>query len=424
MKKSPIIATVVLFTGLAAAGAGLAAFKYLSVRQAMADEDHGEPASAVKAVAAEMITWQPTADLVGTVIAARSIDVSNELPGSVRSIGFGSGAVVESGDVLISLDDSTMQADLSAAQAGVRVEEAGLEVARSREALAALELERLRSAADASAASRVELDRAESEFKQASAERERSAAQVELAAARVRQIQAQLEKMVIRAPFRGRAGLRNIHEGQFLAEGASIVSLEEVGDRIFLDFAIPQEYLAQVTSGTSVLAKGELLGPEPVRIEVVAVDASVNNATRNIRVRAVVENRDDRLRPGMFVQIEVPVGGPQHVLVVPSTAVRRTPYSDQVYVLVEGEQPGTRRAMQRMVRLGPAVGEQAVVREGLKPGELVAADGAFKLRDGALVAVAPESSPAPPAPGREAAMPSSGGPAGPAQEPLRKASDD
>jgi len=420
MNKATIIATVALFSGLAAVGAGLAAFKYSSIRTAMAAGDHGEPASAVKAVAAETISWQPTADLVGTVVATRSIDVSNELAGAVRSIGFGSGAIVEAGDLLISLDDSAMQADLAAAQAGVRVEQAGLEVARSREDLAALELKRLRSAADASAASRVELDRAESELRRATADRERAAAQIELAIARTQQIQAQLDKMTIRAPFRGRTGLRNIHEGQFLAEGASIVSLEEVGDRIYLDFAIPQEYLPQVTLGTSVQARGELLGPEPVQIEVVAVDASVNNGTRNVRVRAVVDNREDRLRPGMFVQIEVPVGGPQDVLVVPSTAVRRTPYSDQVFVLVEGEQPGTMRAQQRMVRLGPAVGEDAVVREGLRPGELVAADGAFKLRDGALVALSPAPAPSAEVPaGVEVGVPQ---PAGDAEENTRRAS--
>lgn len=386
MKKSAIIATVMLFGVLGAAAAGLAAYKVTSIRKAMAAGQHGEPPTAVEPAVARVRSWQQTADLVGTVVATRSIDVSNELAGTVKSIGFESGSIVEPGALLLTLDDTTERADLAAAEAGVRVAEAAREVTKARAALAQLELTRLRSAADASAASRVELDRAESEARRAEADSERAQAEVDLAEARVQQIRSRLEKMVLRAPFRGRAGLRNIHEGQFLAEGSSIVSLAEVGDRIHLDFAIPQEYIAQVARGTSVMAKGEAFGEEPVRIEVVAVDAAVNNSTRNVRVRAIVDNRDDRLRPGMFVQIQVPVGPPVEVLVVPATAVRRTPYADQVFVLENAEIPHMKRARQRFVRLGPAIGDEIVVREGLVEGERVASSGAFKLRDGGLVA--------------------------------------
>jgi membrane fusion protein (multidrug efflux system) len=146
----------------------------------------------------------------------------------------------------------------------------------------------------------------------------------------VAQVEARLAKLTIAAPFRARAGMRLVHEGQYLAEGASVVSLQELTDTIYLDFAIPQEYAPRVKPGVAVMATGELLGADPVRIEVVAVDATVNNDTRNLRVRAVVDNRQGALVPGMFLQISVPVEEPKRFVMAPGTGIRRSSYADSV----------------------------------------------------------------------------------------------
>lgn len=386
MKFSSIAVSVCLFAGLAVVGGGLAFVKYRAIRHEMANAQQFEPPQSVELATAREISWQRTSDLVGTVIAQRSVMVSNELAGTVKSVGFESGSIVEPGAVLLTLDDSTDRADLAAAQASVRVAQRNVESADARLTLAESEARRMQSAADRIAATAIELERSNSEVVKARADRERAVAEVELAQARATQVQTRLDKMTIKAPFRGRTGLRNTHEGQYLAEGASVVALESVGDTIFLDFAIPQEYMERVKPGVSVMATGDVLGPEPVRIEVVAVDAAVNNSTRNVRVRSIVDNRDDRLRPGMFVQVNVPVDAPVPVIVVPAGAVRRSSYADQVFVAVPGEQPGTFRAKQRFVKLGPNIGDEIVIREGLADGETVAASGAFKLRDGALLA--------------------------------------
>lgn len=386
MKFSSILVSIALFAGLALVGGGLAFVKVRAIQREAANAQHFEPPQSVEVAQAREVPWQRTADLVGTVIAERSVMVSNELAGTIRRVGFESGTIVEPGDVLLTLDDSTDRADLAAAQASVRVAKRYAEVADARLALAESEARRMQSAADRIAATPIELERANSEVTSAHADRERALAEVDLAEARAAQVQTRLDKMTIKAPFRGRTGLRNMHEGQYLAEGASVVSLQSVDDRIFLDFAIPQEYIARVQPGTTVMATGDVLGADPVRIEVVAVDAAVNNSTRNVRVRSVVDNRGGRLRPGMFVQINVPVDAPLPVLVVPASAVRRTSYADQVFVVVPGKEPGEFRATQRFVKLGPAIGDEIVVREGLAKGETVAASGAFKLRDGALLA--------------------------------------
>lgn len=395
MKRvSTVLAAVALFVVIGGTAGGLWYYKKRADRKAAANAQHFEPAFAVQVAKSRTVSWRPMADLVGTVLSLRSVTVRNELAGRVVKVNFESGTVVEEGDVLLSLDDTTEQADLSAARASVRVAAANLEVMDVRLTLARSELERMEQAAASRAVAAMDLDRTRSELQRAEADRERLVAEIDQAKAKVTQVESRLSKMMIRAPFRARAGLRNVHEGQYLAEGTSVVMLEEVADKVYLDFPIPQEYAPRVHPGLTVMATSDVLGPEPVKIEVAAVDAAVNISTRNIRVRAVVDNTAGRLRPGMFVQIRVPVEEAKQYVVVPSTAIRRASYSDQVFVVgasSKSEDPaGTLRATQRFVKLGPTVGQDVIVLEGVKEGEEVAASGSFKLRDGAKVMAAPE----------------------------------
>jgi membrane fusion protein (multidrug efflux system) len=389
MKASSIAAGIAVFVVLGAAGGGLAFYKYRGIMQAAAQQGGFEPPESIEVVAVRSVDWNPSADLVGTVFSLRSVALKNELAGRVSEVHFDSGSVVEPGQVLLVLDDTLDRADLGAAQAAVRVAEASVASAEVRAALAASELKRIETAARESAVTDMELDRKRSERDQTQAELVRAKAEVDQARSKVAQVEARLSKLVVRSPFRARAGIRSVHEGQYLGEGTAVANLEEVADRIYLDFAIPQDYLVRVKAGTKVMATSPLLGAGPVPIEVVAVDAAVNNETRNVRVRSIVDNADDRLRPGMFIQIRVPVESPKPCTVVPATAVRRTPYGDQVYVVGPGESPDKMRAKQRFVKLGPSIGEDVVILDGLKPGEQIAAGGSFKLRDGALVVIMP-----------------------------------
>ncbi len=411
MNRSAVVALVVFGAVLLAAG-GVALYRVRA-------NDHGgaphgdagapafEPPTAVEVVEAREVTWQPTADLVGTVIAIRSVTVRNELPGVVNAVGFDSGAVVEAGQTLLALDDSTDRADLAAAAANVRVSEAQVRSADSRIELAQLEVQRLKAAVAGRAVVELELDRAQTELATAQSERERWAAEVDQARARAAQVETRIAKMVIKAPFRARAGLRSVHEGQYLEEGATVVMLQELTDSVYLDFAIPQEYAPRVVAGTVVMATGELLGRVPVPIEVVASDAMVNFDTRNLRVRGVVANPGGVLVPGMSVQVRVPIEIPQQHVVVPSTAVRRAAYGSSVFVVAPDEY-GTTRAKQRFVTLGRTLDQDVIVLDGLKAGERIAAAGSFKLRDGALVMVGPPPG-APAGPGAGNGGPQAGG---------------
>ncbi|MFN0011747.1 MAG: efflux RND transporter periplasmic adaptor subunit [Phycisphaerales bacterium] len=406
MKRSSIIAGVGLFVFLGVVAGGLTLRKRAMIAAAAAVPSL-EPPMSVEIATVGTAHWQPTTELVGTVIALKSVSVRNEVEGVVKRVGFESASIVEPGQVLVELNDETERAELQTAQAAVRVAEAEVAVAHTRERLAETELARQESAAASKAVSDMQLDRSRAEAEQMRAERQRSVAAVDEARARVVSAEARLEKLVIRAPFRGRVGLRNVHVGQFLTQQMGddsdpIAMLMDVSDVIYVDFAVPQEMVGRAQVG--MVVQGMMEGrAEPVRLEVAAVDATADAATRNVRVRAVVDNRDGLLRQGMFVKVRVPVEVAREYVVVPVEAVRRASYADQVFVVTEVAGPGEGaekqlRAQQRFVKLGPVAGAHIIVIDGVKPGEKIAASGSFKLRDGALVMAAPPAAPAP-APG-------------------------
>jgi membrane fusion protein (multidrug efflux system) len=392
MQRASVLTAAAVFGAIALAGGGLFAFKWRALHPPAAPA--WEPSETVEVQAARQVDWQPMADLVGTVFALRSVELKNEVAGRVTTVAFQSDQVVEAGAPLLQLDDATERADLAAARANVQAAEADVAAADAALALALTEVRRLESIAAARVTPEIDLDRARAQVLRGKAERARSLAAVDQAKALEAQVQARLGKLTILAPFRGRAGLRLVHEGQYLAEGTSLVMFQEVADRIYLDFAIPQEYSARVQPGVTVMATSPLLGSGPVKIEVVAGDATIDFETRNQRVRAVVANPGGILRQGMFIPVRVPIEAPRPYVVIPTTAVRRTSYADQVFVVVAGEHPGSLVARQRFIKLGPTIGDDVIVLEGLKVGEDVATTGSFKLRDGVGVQ---RPAPAPPA---------------------------
>jgi membrane fusion protein, multidrug efflux system len=411
MKRSAIV--IWMMVAAVVAGGGYVTWRVLRGGGAGGVGMEGfEPTESVQIVESREVTWQPTADLVGTVFALRSVSVRNELAGVVTHVGFESGTIVEPGQVLLKQDDTTDRADIAAARASVRVAEANVANADAEIRLATRELERL-TGLDSQAVAEIEIDRARSKLDSAAADRVRWVAEVDQASARVAQVEARLSKLTLVAPFRARAGMRTVHAGQYLAEGSDVVMLQEMTDTIYLDFAVAQEYVPRVVIGTTVMATGELLGPDPVPIKVVAMDASVSRDTRNLRIRSVVDNSKGTLVPGMSVQVRVPIDVPATRVVIPSMAIRRAAYANSVFVITPDEKGDGARAKQRFVKLGQTLGEDVIVLDGLKVGERVAAAGSFKLRDGVKVMIAPAGAP-----------PTGGSPPGDASAEGGSASDD
>lgn len=403
MNKKPLFAGIALIVVVLLAGGALALVKYRRI-QAEANRPEVPHIQTVKVEKAERIVHQPTARLVGTVVAKRSVLLANEVSGVVKEVGFETGDEVQPGQVLLRLDASTELADLAAAEAAhavalraVEVAEAEVRVAESFLELAESNQRRFQTAG--SSVSAADIDRVNADLRKAKADHERAQsgaararAVVDEAAARVAQIRTIIEKKTLRSPFHARASIRNVHPGQYLTEGTSIVTLTEITDDIYLDFAVPQEYTPRVQPGMVVTARSDVLGTDAIKITVLSMDAVVNPNTRNIRIRSSIADPEHKLRQGMFIDVEVPTEPPSEHVAIPTTAVRRSAFGDHVYVIQPGDpskampgMPPLSVAKMRMVRLGEDLGGRVLVLKGLDAGEEVATDGSFKLMDGALV---------------------------------------
>jgi membrane fusion protein (multidrug efflux system) len=169
-----------------------------------------------------------------------------------------------------------------------------------------------------------------------------------------------------------------------------------------VNFGVPQQAMAQVRAGRAVrVTAGDLAGVEFAG-RITAIDSIVDESTRNVQVQATLANPDGKLRPGMFVQAEVVVGGTGAVVALPASAVSYAPYGDSVFVVTElKDQQGRayRGVRQQFVKLGGSRGDQIAVVSGVKSGDEVVTSGVFKLRNGAAVVVnnkvRPANNPAP-----------------------------
>jgi membrane fusion protein (multidrug efflux system) len=149
--------------------------------------------------------------------------------------------------------------------------------------------------------------------------------------------------------------------------------------------------LGQISAGQEVKIRADGLPDEVFTGKINAVDSIVDEATRNVRVQATFSNPKGLLRPGMFVNAEVPLPNPQHVVVLPATAVLFAPYGDTVYIVEEMTDPkkGTtyKGVRQQVVKLGQSKGDQVAILSGVNAGEEVVTSGGFKLRQGAPVEI-------------------------------------
>ncbi len=353
------IGSSLLLVTVVGTGVALAAWKHASVEEANATSaNQPEPMESVTVAVATAREHRPTTTAIGTVVALRSITLRNELPGTVHHVVLMPGKIVDPGTLLVALDVSVEQAELQAQQA--------------QAALAETVLGRTRRLIANRAASEEELDRARAER--------------DVALAQVARTEAIIAKKTIRAPFRARVGISDVHPGQYLEEGTLLTTLQGVDDAVHVDFTVAQHVAAALREGDSV----EMFATRdsaPIVAKVVAVDARVNPSTRNATVRARIEDAANAPAPGASVRVRVPVGPPRKGVVVPVSALRKGPEGDHVFVLAPDKDDKT-RAYVRRVQSGAILGDEVLIHAGLAAGEPVAASGSFKLRDAVLVAIA------------------------------------
>jgi|RhiMetdeSRZDD1v2_1073273.scaffolds.fasta_scaffold47450_3 membrane fusion protein, multidrug efflux system len=352
------IRPVALLTALLGVFAGLGAWKYGATREAnAAAASQPEPSETVTAAVATERPHQQTTTAIGTVLALRSISLRNELAGTVRHVRLTPGQVVDEGTVLVALD--------------VSVEEAELRALEAQAALAQTLLGRTERMAERKAASQIELDNARAER--------------DIALAQIARTKAIIARKTIRAPFRARVGISDVHVGQFLETGTQLTTLQGVDDAVNVDFSVAQSVAATLEVGQPVQVAGAS-DAAPITARISAIDARVDPSTRNAAVRARIDDAHLAPAPGASVRVQVPVGPQRMAVIVPASALRKGPDGDHVFVLAPGKD-GKTRAQSRKVTAGPALGDDIVILDGISAGERVAASGSFKLREAALVVI-------------------------------------
>jgi membrane fusion protein (multidrug efflux system) len=328
------------------------------------------PATTVSSAVVKEEDWAPTLSAIGSVSAVQGAVVSTELGGIVAEIDFQNGGVAKKGDVLMRLDSSAEEAQLHTAQAD-------LELAKAN-------LERERDLAARKVVSKQELDAAESTFgqKQGAVDNMRSF----------------ITKKQVRAPFDGMLGIRQVNVGQMINSGQQVVQLTAL-DRVYVDFALPQQNIPQLATGYEARVHADALPSREFKGKVNALNSMVDTVTRNVGIQATLENPDHALVPGMFVKVDVILPEKSKTLVIPGSAVSYAPYGNSVFVIENKKDPKTGKESQSLrqafVRIGEARGDFVSVMQGLKAGETVVSTGVFKLRNGMAVTVNNDLAPKP-----------------------------
>ncbi|MBU3056520.1 efflux RND transporter periplasmic adaptor subunit [Pseudomonas indica] len=347
----------------------LAAYKGFSIFQQIQQFSAPQPPINVGAVTAEEGPWQTRLPAIGTLKAYQGIDLTVEVAGTVRDVLFRSGEKVSLNQPLIQMDSDVEKASLATAEAEL--------------GLARVEFERGRNLVGRQAISKSEFDRL--------------AATLEKSNASVAQLKATLAKKRILAPFAGTIGIRQVDVGDYLASGTTIATLQDLST-LYVDFFLPEQNAPQLAIGQRVRVSVAAYPGEVFEGQISAINPKVETTTRNLQVRATLDNPDEKLLPGMFANLDVLLPEEPSRVRVPETAITYTLYGNSVYVIAEkkDEQGNVQKdekgqpvlvVERRFVETGQRRDGWVVILKGLQAGERVVTDGQLKLDSGAHVAI-------------------------------------
>ena len=314
------------------------------------------PPTTVTSAVVKEEDWTPVLSAVGSISAVQGAVLSTDLAGTVAQVNFQSGGEAKKGDVLVRLVNSQEEADLELARAN---------------------LQRARDLAGRKVVSKQELDSAESAFKQK---------------------EGIVAKKEVRAPFDGQLGIRQVNVGQMIKEGQQVVQLTAL-DPVYVDFALPQQELAKISTGLEVRVHTDAVPGKESKGKLTAINSMVDSVTRNVTLQGTLENADHTLRPGMFAKVDLLLPEKRKALVVPGSAISYAPFGDSVFVIETKKDPKTGKdsqtIRQQFVKIGEARGDLVAITEGLKANETIVGTGVFKLRNGTTVIVNNDLAPKP-----------------------------
>lgn len=363
-RRMLIMLAVVLLIVLALGG-----YKAFSIYQQIQMFTAPRPPITVAAALAEQRQWQERLPAVGSLKALQGVELSLEVEGIVKALHFDSGQQVKAGQLLLQLNDDQETALLGTAQADL--------------GLAKVDFGRGSQLVGDAAISRGEFDRLTAQYR-------RNQALVE-------QLKASKSKKSINAPFSGTIGIRQVDVGDYLAAGTVIATLQDLSS-LYVDFNVPEQALPRLSVGQQVLVQVAAYPGQTFPASLSAINPKVDEATRNLLVRATMANPDGKLLPGMFASLLILLPNPQPRVVVPESAITYTLYGNSVYVATPKKDKDGKpvnddkgqpqlTAEQRTVQTGERRDGVVVVSKGLQAGEQVVTAGQLKLTPGAAIRI-------------------------------------
>ncbi|CAG2533674.1 efflux RND transporter periplasmic adaptor subunit [Maribacter dokdonensis] len=331
----------------------------LIVYRINANNEIGEPklseesstATTVKGLVLQEQEFNDNISLSGTIEANEQIEIRSEISGVVESINFEEGSKVVEGQVLFTVNDVELQAQLSKVQTAQKL-------ASENERRAKLLLEK-------QAISQEEYEIASADFQSASAESQL--------------IQAQLSKTIVRAPFSGTIGLRSISKGTYVTPLTPIAKLVNTS-KLKITFSIPEKYASQVEIGTNLTftTSDANISHEAT---VYAIEPEVEIATRTLKMRAIAENSDGKIYPGTYANVLLPLESVDNALLVPSESLIPVQNGKRIFISEKG------RAKEIDVEIGTRTGNEVRVLTGLKAGDTILTYGVMALKNGTPVEI-------------------------------------
>lgn len=354
-RQNLAIAALIVAASITGAWYLLAGRSSLPVASPPAADGRGSAATAVHTTypVRKAFAWEVEA--LGTVHANESVDITAKVADRVAAIHFEEGQQVRKGQLLVELESSEPRADLAAAEAAAS--DSRSQYRRSQElyatrALSEAQLDQLRATLQANDA--------------------------RVAAARSR-----LEDRRIVAPFAGRVGLRNVSLGGLVSPGQIITTLDDLSI-VKLDFSVPELFMAALQPGLAIEARSTAYPGEVFTGRVASVATRLDPISRSIAIRALVDNRDDKLRPGMFMNLKL-VREEGEALLIPEGAIVPEDSRHFVFVVDDGQ------VSKRQVEIGRRRPGEVEILQGLTQQDQIVTDGTLNVRDGARIRVAPEA---------------------------------
>ncbi|MCP4473961.1 MAG: efflux RND transporter periplasmic adaptor subunit [Gammaproteobacteria bacterium] len=286
---------------------------------------------------------QSTLQSVGTLIAIHGVVLKAPSSGRVTAIHFKSNQSVKQGQLLMEIDPAQLEAQLAADRAQLTGD------------LASYQRE-LKVAGRGVAETKIDSDKG-------TVDRDR---------ALIAEDEAKLNNVMLTAPFAGKLGLRQAQVGQYLSEGDTLSSLEQL-DPLWLDFSVPSRYLGQIKVDQQVEVSSDAWPGKTFSGKVTAISSLVASASDSITLRANLANSDQQLRPGQLVNVKLLLGQPTTAIVIPTAAVSYSDKGDSVYRVEQG------KAVMTSVKLGHQSGDGLIVLSGLKEGDTIVVAGGNKI---------------------------------------------